>query len=186
MNVDDCRRAGNALNIQPWPFHWLPLFNAFCSWAWGFPPASFKLGDIVFAVPAFDPGCLVAPGMDRGKKLAYFEDDVLLFNTASGGQVPQTFIKNRICKKSSAYAKGVINSLDACPQGTSNIRDKSACMEAIAQFGLVFNGIMSNEFHYPAGCIYQIHGEQGFGYFNDLPFEKKGHASSAHVGPLCG
>jgi len=101
MNVDECRRAGNSLNIEPWSFQWLPLFNAICTFAWYFPPAFFQPGDIEFEVPVFDPGCLVAPGRDRGKRLAFFDNDVLLFNKANAAQFhhDSVFVKHRICKK---------------------------------------------------------------------------------------
>jgi hypothetical protein len=186
MDVDECRRAGNSLNIEPWSFQWLPLFNAFCTFAWGVPPAFFKLADIEFFVPVFDPGCLVAPGRDRGKKLAFFDRDVLLFNKANGAQLHNdaTFVKHRICKLKvePAYAKGTIDTIDTCPPGTSTIRSESACMEAIAKLGLTSNGVFTNEHHYPAGCIYQL---PDFAYFNDLPLEKKGTALSANIGPIC-
>jgi len=104
LNVDACRDAGNALNIEPWPLSWLPMFNGFCHWAWPFiPPGNWKHGDIEMESPVFDPGCLVAPGKNRGKKISYFDVDALLFNVFdNGGQKHDdnmTFVKHRICKK---------------------------------------------------------------------------------------
>lgn len=100
--LQECKDAGNALNIQPWPHEHLPRLNAFATWVFRIPVVLYPQALPLLNASVFYHGCLVAPGANRGAKKAFVDFDALWFNTDPAGRQldhETVFVKHRICAK---------------------------------------------------------------------------------------
>jgi len=94
-DVEECRHAGNALDVQPMAIEVLARVNA----AFG---TNFKQGEIEFNFPVFPGGCIVGPGGYSNGAAAnpFTAKNCLWFNRdLEANQMSYAFAKKRVCVK---------------------------------------------------------------------------------------